>query len=265
MSTAAALPDWTLQLDELCHYYGQQRHTPSVQLRSCHSFRPHEITVLVGESGSGKSTLLKLIGGLDVPRSGSLEVKWDICTDPTRKREQAVVKKLPHSHDWLAHYRRHRVAFLFQDGGLIEEFSVLQNVLLPLRYAEIPRRERDQRCREALERVGLGDKISRRLNQLSGGERHRVAMARTIAREAAIVVCDEPTAALDKDNALLVREILKAEAKRGACVFIATHDARLMNRNFVHHIIRIEDGKASIESTRRHRKKTLKATHAPPV
>ncbi|WP_421790178.1 ABC transporter ATP-binding protein [Hyphobacterium sp.] len=251
MADATATTDWTLELDQLCHFYGKQRETPSVKFPERHVFRPGEITVLVGESGSGKSTLLKMIGGLDFPRDGSVVVRWDICLDPNDQRDKAITKRLPRRHDWLAHYRRHRVAFLFQDGGLLEEFSVLQNVMLPLRYAEIPRSERLKRCRDALIRVGLGDKIERQLHQLSGGERHRVAMARTIAREAAIVVCDEPTAALDKENALLVRDILKDEAKRGACVFIATHDARLMKPGFVDHTITVTEGAASLTSHRR--------------
>lgn len=237
---------WTLRVENLHHYYGTQRETPSVVFAAEQAFCPCEITVLVGESGSGKSTLLKMLGGLDCPEQGRMQVMWDISSDPSKKREKAVEKDLPSTHHWLTHYRRHRVAYLFQDGGLIDDFSVLQNVLLPLRYAEIARRDRDARCRGALERVGLKDKISKKLKELSGGERHRVAMARTIARQAAIVICDEPTAALDEDNALLMRDILRDEAKRGACVFIATHDHRLMEDGFATRIIRINQGVAAL-------------------
>jgi putative ABC transport system ATP-binding protein len=239
---------WVIQLENLLHFYGKQRTSPSVQFRERQEFRNSEITVLVGESGSGKSTLLKVLGGLDCAGSGTLKVRWDICNDPGKIRDKAIARSLPHTHHDLAHYRRHRVAFLFQDGGLIEEFSVLQNVLLPLRYAEIPRHLRRARCEQALERVGLKDKIGKRLNQLSGGERHRVAMARTIAREAAIVICDEPTAALDRDNAILVRDILQDEAERGACVFIATHDDRLIDHTFADNIIDINHGIASLRA-----------------
>lgn len=248
MSSAVIAPQWIIQLENLFHFYGKQRTSPSVHFLAKQEFRAKEITVLVGESGSGKSTLLKMLGGLDCPGGGSLRVHWDICNEPGQKSTKAISRLLPHTHHDLAHYRRHRVAFLFQDGGLIEEFSVLQNVLLPLRYAEIPRKLRRSRCEQALERVGLKDKIDKRLDQLSGGERHRVAMARTIAREAAIVICDEPTAALDRDNAILVREILRDEAKRGACVFIATHDERLIDPQFAHNIIDIDGGVASMRA-----------------
>jgi len=241
--------DWMLRVENLSHFYGRQRQTPSVVFKAEQAFRPGEITVLVGESGSGKSTLLKMLGGLDCPEHGRMQVMWDISPDPSKSRHQAVQKDLPHRHDWLAHYRRHRVAYLFQDGGLIDDFSVLQNVLLPLRYAEIARKERDRRCRTALERVGLKSKILKRLSQLSGGERHRVAMARTIARQAAIVICDEPTAALDAENALLMRDILRDEAGRGACVFIATHDQRLMTGDFATRIIEIHHGIAALNAT----------------
>lgn len=248
MAGAVTLSNWVIQLENLLHFYGKQRTSPSVQFRARQEFRKSEITVLVGESGSGKSTLLKVLGGLDCAGSGTLKVRWDICNDPSKTRRDVIERSLPHSHQDLAHYRRHRVAFLFQDGGLIEEFSVLQNVLLPLRYAEIPRHMRRARCERALERVGLKDKIGKRLNQLSGGERHRVAMARTIAREAAIVICDEPTAALDRENAILVRDILRDEAKRGACVFIATHDDRLIDHQFADNIIDIDQGVASLRA-----------------
>lgn len=237
---------WTLRVEDLRHFYGTQRETPSVVFKARQAFCPFEITVLIGESGSGKSTLLKMLGGLDCPEHGRMQVMWDIGTDPSKKRAAAVQKDLPNRHDWLAHYRRHRVAYLFQDGGLIDDFSVLQNVLLPLRYAEIKRSERDERCRQALERVGLKSKLNKRLSELSGGERHRVAMARTIARQAAIVICDEPTAALDEDNALLMRDILRDEAGRGACVFIATHDSRLMDASFATRIIKVNHGIASL-------------------
>ncbi|MEE2525804.1 ATP-binding cassette domain-containing protein [Hyphobacterium sp. HN65] len=239
---------WTLRVENLHHYYGTQRTTPSVVFEAEQAFCPSEITVLVGESGSGKSTLLKMLGGLDCPEQGRMQVMWDISADPSKKRKTAIEQDLPHRHDWLAHYRRHRVAYLFQDGGLIDDFSVWQNVLLPLRYAEIAREERDSRCQAALERVGLKDKISKKLRELSGGERHRVAMARTIARQAAIVICDEPTAALDEDNAYLMRDILRDEAARGACVFIATHDHRLMDEDFATRIIKVSHGIAALSS-----------------
>jgi ABC-type lipoprotein export system ATPase subunit len=234
--------DCLLFFEGLQHRYKKQNRDHSVCFKTTtrYEFRSGDITVLYGHSGSGKSTLLNLLGGLDCPADGNLQIMWDIGTPACNMR-------VPRDHRGLAHYRRHKISYLFQDGGLIEELDVLQNVMLPLRYASIARNERRARCEQALERVGLADKRDKDVSQLSGGERHRVGLARVIARQAEIVICDEPTAALDKETSLLVRDILREEAAHGGCIFIATHDPILIEDGFADRFIHIEDGTASVE------------------
>lgn len=238
-------PPWVLFFEGLCHSYKdlEREHTVWFSSPERFEFKPGDITLLVGRSGSGKSTLLNLIGGLDLPQGGHLRIRWDV-------HQQAKQRDMPRDHRGLAHYRREKVCYLFQDGGLIEEMSVMENVMLPLRYAAANARESRLACRHALERVGLAGKIGKHISQLSGGERHRVGLARTIAREAEIVICDEPTAALDEETGLLVRSILEEEAHRGACVFIATHDPVLIEANIANWVIRLDDGCANVTHCR---------------
>ncbi|WP_394692911.1 ABC transporter ATP-binding protein [Hyphobacterium sp.] len=245
-SAESCRPPWVLFFEGLNHSYKdlEREHTVWFSSPQRFEFKPQDITLLVGRSGSGKSTLLNLIGGLDLPQGGQLRIRWDV-------HQQAKQRDMPRDHRGLAHYRREKVCYLFQDGGLIEEMSVMENVMLPLRYAAANARESREACRRALERVGLADKIGKHISQLSGGERHRVGLARTIARRAEIVICDEPTAALDKDTGQLVRKILEEEAERGACVFIATHDPVLIEANIANYIIELDEGCARVRKCRR--------------
>ncbi|GJL97840.1 MAG: hypothetical protein DHS20C06_16570 [Hyphobacterium sp.] len=238
----ANTPDCVLFFESLQHRYSEQNRDYSVCFASeaRHEFHAHDIIVLYGHSGSGKSTLLNLLGGLDCPAAGNLQVWWDVGSRPQNM-------SVPRDNRGLAHYRRRKISFLFQDGGLIEELDVLQNVMLPLRYASIPRNERRARCEQALERVGLKDMTNKSVSQLSGGERHRVGLARVIARQAEIVICDEPTAALDQATSELVRDILMGESRRGACIFIATHDPVLIDDDFADRFIHIKNGEAIVQ------------------
>ncbi|MEQ8434844.1 MAG: ATP-binding cassette domain-containing protein [Oceanicaulis sp.] len=174
-----------------------------------------EIVGVIGRSGSGKTTLLTLIGLLDQPSSGTLSVcGFDVAGARPRN---------------LARVRRGRIGFLFQDAGLIERMKVLEAVMLPLRYAGVTAAAARSRAVEALASVQLDDKGARRVSALSGGERQRVGLARALAQHAELVICDEPTAALDKITARVVAARLRAEADRGACVIAATHDPLLMD------------------------------------
>lgn len=173
-----------------------------------------EVLVLMGHSGSGKTTLLSIMGLLDRPDDGRLEM---FGRDTAR-------------WGWgrLAKLRRGRIGFLFQDAGLIERMPVIENVMLPMRYARVPGARRGQNARNALERVGLGDKVNRLVGTLSGGERQRVGLARALAMQPRLLVCDEPSASLDKVTTGLVAELLREQAQAGAAVVLATHDPLLL-------------------------------------
>lgn len=173
-----------------------------------------EVLVLMGHSGSGKTTLLSIMGLLDRPDSGRLDM---FGKDTAR-------------WGWgrLARWRRGRIGFLFQDAGLIERMPVIENVILPMRYAGVPASRRLAQARSALERVGLGDKARRMVGTLSGGERQRVGLARALATEPRLLVCDEPSASLDKGTTGLVAELIRERADAGAAVVLATHDPLLL-------------------------------------
>jgi len=173
--------------------------------------RVGEIVLVSGRSGAGKSTLLNLVGLLDRPDSGYLN----------------VLGRPVHawSMDQLAMLRRGRVGFLFQDAGLINRMTVAENVLLPLRYARTSRRR--ARVHEALADVGLTSKLRQRVETISGGERQRVGLARALAFKPKLLVCDEPSAALDAETTRLVGRRLRAAAADGAGVLIASHDPLL--------------------------------------
>lgn len=173
-----------------------------------------ELLAIVGHSGSGKTTLLSIMGLLDRPDAGTLRM---FGHDVSR-------------WGWgrLARLRRGRIGFLFQDAGLVERMPVIENVILPMRYARTPASRRQVNARKALERVGLGDKARRLVGTLSGGERQRVGLARALAMQPRLLVCDEPSASLDKATTGLVAELLSEQAQAGAGVVLATHDPLLL-------------------------------------
>lgn len=172
-----------------------------------------EFVALLGASGSGKSSLLNLIAGLDSPTSGTVVSGGKNLARLTREE--------------LAQYRRHIVGMVFQSFNLVPRMSVLENVELPLRFAEIERRKRAELSTRALEKVGLGARLRHRPIELSGGEQQRVAMARALVNEPRILLADEPTGNLDDDMGTEILELLKEIWGRGTTVFLATHQARV--------------------------------------
>ena len=191
------------------------------------SFRDSEFVAILGPSGSGKTTLLNVIGGLDRYDSGDL-----------------IINGLSTRHyrdsDW-DYYRAHTIGFVFQSYNLIPHQSVLANVELALTIAGISRRERRERAVQALEKVGLGDQIYKKPNQMSGGQMQRVAIARALVNDPDIVLADEPTGALDSRTSIQVMELLKEVAK-DRLVIMVTHNPDLAAR-YATRTVRIKDGK----------------------
>lgn len=175
---------------------------------------PAELVVVRGPSGCGKSTLLNLIGLLDRPDEGSLRV--------------AGVELTTLDATGAARFRREHIGFLFQDGGLIEPMTVAANVSAPLVYRETPRRERARLVVAALERVGLADRSESAVAELSGGERQRVGLARALVATPGLLICDEPTAALDEGNSIEIAALLAERAREGCTVICSSHDPVLI-------------------------------------
>jgi putative ABC transport system ATP-binding protein len=168
---------------------------------------------IVGPSGSGKTTMLTIMGTLERPSAGGVEV--------------AGVNVPDASDVQLAGLRAHEIGFVFQGFHLQDSLSALDNVALGMLYTGLPLRQRRQTARDALERVGLAQRLRNRPNQLSGGEQQRVAIARAIAKRPRIVFADEPTGNLDSKSGAGVLELLYGLGEEGATLVLITHDAQI--------------------------------------
>ena len=190
-------------------------------------FRKNEFVSILGPSGCGKTTLLNIIGGLDQYTSG------DLVINGRSTKEYG-------DSDWDA-YRNRSVGFVFQNYNLIPHQSVLSNVELALTLSGVSKSERRRRAAEALEKVGLGDQLRKRPNQMSGGQMQRVAIARALVNDPDILLADEPTGALDTETSIQVLDILKEVAK-DRLVIMVTHNPDLAER-YSTRIVRLLDGK----------------------
>ena len=196
------------------------------------ALRDNEFVAVLGPSGSGKTTLLNVLGGLDRADSGDIVING---TSTARYK----------SADWDT-YRNHRIGFIFQSYNLIPHQSVLANVELALTLAGIGKSERVKRATEALERVGLGEHINKKPNQLSGGQMQRVAIARALVNDPDIVLADEPTGALDTETGVAVMNLLK-EIAHDRLVVMVTHNPELAEQ-YATRIVRLADGKIVSDS-----------------
>ncbi len=211
------------------------------------SFRRQEFVAILGPSGCGKTTLLNLIGGLDQYTSGDLVISGR-STKQFRDR------------DWDA-YRNHSIGFVFQSYNLIPHQSVLRNVELALTLSGVSRQERRARAAHALERVGLGDQLNKRPNQMSGGQMQRVAIARALVNDPEILLADEPTGALDSETSVQVMDILREIAKE-KLVIMVTHNPDLAEE-YATRTIRLLDGQVVSDSDPCTDAKALPAPTAP--
>ncbi len=205
-----------LQVADLCRYYrrGPQviRALDGVSLAAGRE----EFICLVGASGSGKTTLLNLLAGLDTPTSGSLTVNGVPLSSLSRPQ--------------LAAYRARTVGMIFQSFNLISHYTALQNVETALYFNDTPRVERRKRAAAALEQLGLGDRLSHRPADLSGGEQQRVAIARAIVKRPELLFADEPTGNLDFENAGQIGDLLTDLNRQGLTVVMVTHNLDLASR-----------------------------------
>lgn len=184
-----------------------------------------EFIAIVGKSGSGKSSLMNLLGLLDKPTSGQYFL---FGNNVTRLRDKKA-----------AQIRSHKIGFVFQSFNLLPRASVLNNVLLPTNYSRLP--ERHKRAIEIIKSVGLGHYVNKKVDELSGGEKQRVAIARSLINNPEIILADEPTGNLDVKTGKEIMELLRGLTNNGKTVILVTHDLELARG--VDRVIKIEDGK----------------------
>ena len=186
-----------------------------------------EFVALVGPSGSGKSTVLNLIGGLDRPTSGEV---WIDGTELGSSDERTLTR-----------HRRQHVGFVFQSFNLLSRLTAEENVALPLMFSGVPEKERRARARALLRRVGLGERLTHRPTQLSGGEQQRVAIARALVAQPALLLADEPTGNLDTATGAEIMGLLKElNLEQGLTLLVVTHDTEVAA--FADRVVRLRDG-----------------------
>jgi len=186
----------------------------------------NEYVTIMGPSGSGKSTLMNIIGCLDTPTSGT----YILNSKDASKLED----------NQLAEIRNKEIGFVFQTFNLLPRYTALENVMLPLVYAGVPKQARIIRAKAALESVGLGDRMEHKPNELSGGQRQRVSVARAMINNPAIILADEPTGNLDSKTSIDIMELFREIHNKGNTIILVTHEETIAKH--AHRIIRLLDG-----------------------
>ena len=224
-----------IEFDHVCKYYQMGDTLVKAADHISMQINKGEFVAIVGQSGSGKSTCMNIIGCLDVPTAG------------TYKLNGRDVGRM--SRDELAEIRNELLGFIFQQYNLLPKLSLMENVEVPLVYAGVPRGERHRRAAAALERVGLGDKLRNKPNQLSCGQQQRVSIGRALVNNPALLLADEPTGNLDSENSKEIVSLLRQFNKElNQTVIIITHDEKIALS--ADRIISIEDGKITRDEVR---------------
>jgi len=199
-----------LKLTDICKDYQQGREPVRVLKNINLTVEKGEYLAIMGPSGSGKTTLMNIIGCLDVPTSGSYALDGKDLKDL--------------SDDALAEIRNKHIGFVFQSFYLMPKLDARDNVALPLLYADVPLKERRERAEEALQAVGLGDRMDFLPNQLSGGQCQRVAIARAMVTKPDLLLADEPTGALDTKSGSQIMDIFRKLSEEGMTIIMITHE-----------------------------------------
>ena len=223
-----------LELKKITKIYQTGEFTQTALDNITINFRNNEFVSILGPSGSGKTTMLNIIGGLDKYTSGDLIIN-ELSTKEFK------------DGDWDT-FRNHRVGFVFQSYNLISHQTILSNVELALTLSGVSKEERTKKAKEALKKVGLIDHINKKPNQLSGGQMQRVAIARALAKNPKLLLCDEPTGALDYNTGKAILKLLQDTAREtGMTVVIITHNLAIAP--MADRVIHIKNGTvASIET-----------------
>ena len=200
-----------LKMKDICKEYPMGKSQLKILKNISLQVEQGDYLAIMGPSGSGKTTLMNLIGCLDVPTSGSYELDGvDITTC---------------SDNQLAEIRNKKIGFVFQSFNLLPKMSAVDNVALPLLYAGVKKAARQERSREMLKLVGLGERMEFSMDQLSGGQCQRVAIARAMAVSPSLMLADEPTGALDSESGRQIMQLFREIHKQGTTIIMITHDA----------------------------------------
>jgi len=199
-----------IRLEAIAKVYGEGDTTVRALDQIDLVINPGEYCSIMGASGSGKSTAMNIIGCLDSPTSGDYYL------------DQVAVAEL--NKDELATIRNRKIGFVFQQFHLLAQMSALENVMLPMIYADVSPQERRERAEEALIKVGLGDRLGNRPNQLSGGQQQRVAIARAMVNRPLLLLADEPTGALDSQTTQEILGLFQELHQSGITVVMVTHE-----------------------------------------
>ncbi len=228
MNNKIETPEWVVEAKNITKVY-QMGEVEVHALRGLSTrIAKGEIVSVMGPSGSGKSTLMNILGCLDRPSSGEYKLNGESTADMT--------------DDQLAEIRNRGVGFIFQSFNLLSRTTALQNVELPMRYSSSNGKNHHQVAVQALEAVGLGDRIYHQPNELSGGQQQRVAIARALVNDPAIILADEPTGNLDTKSGDEVMELLlNLNQDRGTTLIIVTHDPEI--GELTNRIITLRDGR----------------------
>ena len=216
-----------VEVKDICKIYNPGENEVRALDHVSVSIQEKEFAAIIGHSGSGKSTLMNMLGCLDVPTSGSYFLHGK---DVSRM-----------SDDELSDVRNREIGFIFQGFNLIANLTALENVELPLIYRGVGKKERRELAEAALEKVGLGQRMSHKPSEMSGGQQQRVAIARAIAQAPPVILADEPTGNLDSGSTKEIMSILKQLHREGRTVILITHDNDIAAQ--ARRVIRIKDGK----------------------
>lgn len=215
-----------MKIENLSKTYMQGK-IPVHALRcACITVREGELLAIMGPSGSGKSTLLALIGTLEKASDGKIILDG---TDLTSVPENLLPK-----------VRREKIGFIFQHYNLIPTLSAFENVELSMRFSRIPKKEREERAKSLLEELGLGDRLSHKPAELSGGEQQRVSIARALANRPALILADEPTGEVDSKTRDSIVRIFKELSQKGQTILVVTHDPEVAKE--CSRVLKITDG-----------------------
>jgi len=226
------MSDLVIQMRDLARSYVMGAETVNALRGVSLEIRRNEYVAIMGPSGSGKSTLMNLVGCLDTPSAGEYWLNGQ------------EVSRMP--DDALARVRNREIGFVFQTFNLLPRASALQNVELPLVYGGVPSRERRERARTALTRVGLGDRMQHRPNELSGGQRQRVAIARALVNQPAILLADEPTGNLDSTTSEEIMRVFEGLHTQGQTIIMVTHESDIAAH--AARIITLRDGRVASDT-----------------
>jgi len=214
MSTHPNIP--LIEMANISKFYLMAREKMTVLHEVSLKVAHGDFLAIVGPSGSGKSTLMNIIGCLDLPSEGSYKLEGLEVTGQNDNK--------------LTELRNKKIGFIFQGYHLLPKLTALENCELPLIYRGLPGKERRQRAMEALERVGLGQRMSHRQNELSGGQQQRVAIARALATNPPMLLADEPTGALDSKTGMEVLDMMEELNRAGQTIVLITHDMEVAKR-----------------------------------